>query len=93
MEPVLTSSIPVLFSSEKILSVQFLVLKKWGENRTELNFGNTNGAFSGYEAPEASCAEGSWNWVPFSISSVYEFRCREVMWCGVDHLGVVCALF
>jgi len=32
----------VLFSSEKILLVQFSVLKKWGENRTELNFGNTS---------------------------------------------------
>jgi len=40
-EPVLTGSILVLFSSEKILSVRFSVLKKWGENRTELNFGNT----------------------------------------------------
>ena len=40
-EPVLNSSVPVLFSSEKNLSVQFSVLKKWGENRTELNFGNT----------------------------------------------------
>ena len=42
MELVLTSSIPVLFSSEKILSVRFSVLKKWEENRTELNFGNTS---------------------------------------------------
>ena len=34
-------SVLVLFSSEKSLSVQFSVLKKWGENWTELNFGNT----------------------------------------------------
>ena len=49
MEPVLTSSIPVLFSSEKILSVWFSVLKKWGENWTELNFGNTTQASRGQE--------------------------------------------
>ena len=42
VELVLTGSILVLFSSEKILSVRFSVLKKWGENRTELNFGNTS---------------------------------------------------
>ena len=41
-EPVLNSSVLVLFSSEKNLSVQFSVLKKGGENQTELNFGNTN---------------------------------------------------
>ena len=40
-EPVLNGSVPVLFSSEKNLSVRFSVLKKWGENWTELNFGNT----------------------------------------------------
>ena len=40
-EPVLNGSVLVLFSSEKNLSVRFSVLKKWGENRTELNFGNT----------------------------------------------------
>jgi len=41
-EPVLNGSVLVLFSSEKSLSVQFSVLKKGGENRTELNFGNTS---------------------------------------------------
>ena len=40
-EPVLNGSVLVLFSSEKNLSVWFLVLKKWGVNWTELNFGNT----------------------------------------------------
>jgi len=40
-EPVLNGSVLVLFSSEKNLSVRFSVLKKWGENWTELNFGNT----------------------------------------------------
>ena len=41
-KPVLNGSVPVLFSSEEKLSVRFSVLKKWGENRTELNFGNTS---------------------------------------------------
>jgi hypothetical protein len=41
-EPVPNGPVPVQFSSEKNLSVRFSVLKKWGENRTELNFGNTN---------------------------------------------------
>ena len=41
-ELVLNSSVLVLFSSKKNLLVcQFSVLKKWGENQTELNFGNT----------------------------------------------------
>ena len=40
-EPVLNGSVLVLFSSEKNLLVQFSVLKRWGENWTELNFGNT----------------------------------------------------
>ena len=40
-DPVLNGSVLVLFSSEKNLSVRFSVLKKWGENWTELNFSNT----------------------------------------------------
>ena len=47
-EPVLNGTVPVLFSAEKNLSVQFLVLKKWGENWTELNFSNTNWKYHYY---------------------------------------------
>ena len=42
-EPVLTVRFRFQFSSPSGLSVQFSVLKKGIKNRTEPNFGNTNG--------------------------------------------------
>jgi len=54
VEPVLNGSVPVLFSSEKILSVRFSVLKKGVENRTELNFGNTTLIFRSLVIPHPS---------------------------------------